>query len=209
MHDAHRGQHRGVTGPAVGRGAARRPRAFPGDDVHVLAVGAHVAGGDVAAAEGGDEPAVGAQQRFGLDLGGIADDDRLAAAVVQARQRVLIRHGDGEPQHVGQGLVLAAVRIEAGAAEGRAQRGGVDADDRLEAAAVVLAEGDLLVIGSSGRLVAGAAAGCREYVGHGGDPPHRQSRLLVEPGSGPSVLGASALVGREGPMRSVPTGNSQ
>ena len=75
--------------------------AVPGDDVHVLAVGAHVAGGDVAAAEGGDEPAVGAQQRLGLDLGGVADDDSLAAAVVQAGQCVLVGHGDRQAQHVG------------------------------------------------------------------------------------------------------------
>ena len=63
--------------------AARRPArhvaAFPGDDVHVLAAGAHVARGDVTAAEGGDEAAVGAQQGLGLHLGGVADDDRLAA----------------------------------------------------------------------------------------------------------------------------------
>jgi hypothetical protein len=120
-------------------------RAFPGDDVHVLAVGAHVAGGDVAAAEGGDEPAVGAQQRLGLDLGGVADDDGLAAAVVQPGQCVLVGHGDRQAQHVGQCLVLAGVRVETGAAEGGAQCGGVDADDRLEAAVAVLAEGDLFV----------------------------------------------------------------
>ena len=64
-----RGQHGGVTRAAVGGRPARRPAAFPGDDVHVPRARADVAGGDVApAAVTATKPAVGAQQRFGLDL---------------------------------------------------------------------------------------------------------------------------------------------
>ena len=48
------------------------------------------------------------------------------------------------PEH-GGGLV--GVRVEAGAAEGGAERGRVDGDDRLQAAGAVLAEHDLLVPG--------------------------------------------------------------
>ena len=180
VHDADGGQHGRVARAAVGGRPARRPAAFPGDDVHVLAARADVARGDVAPAEGGDEAAVGAQQRFGLDLGRVADDDRLAAAVVQAGQRVLVRHGGGQPQHVGEGLVLAAVRVEAGPAQRGAQRGGVDADDRLEPGVVVLAEDDLLVPAARtgpARLAVfpgrrRSRVGYREHVGHGGDSSH-------------------------------------
>ena len=77
--------------------------ALPGDDVHVLAVGADVARGDVPAAQRLDEAAVGAQQRLGLQRGGVADDDGLAAAVVQAGQRVLVGHRAGQVQRVGEG----------------------------------------------------------------------------------------------------------
>ena len=132
VHDAERGQHRRIARAAVRGGPAGHVAAFPGDDVHVLAARADVTRGDVAAAERGDEAAVGAQQRLGLDPGGIADDDGLPAAVVQARQRVLVGHGRGQPQHVSEGVLLAAVRVEAGTAERGAQGGGVDADDRPE-----------------------------------------------------------------------------
>ena len=42
-------------------------------------------------------------------------------------------------------LARVGVRVEAGAAEGGAQGGGVDGDDGLQAAGAVLAEHDLLV----------------------------------------------------------------
>ena len=141
--------------------------AFPGNDVHILAARAYVTRGDVTAAEGGDEAAVRAQQRFGLDLGGVTDDDRLAAAVVEARQRVLVGHGSRQPEHVGEGLFFAGVGVEAGTAERGAQCGGVDADDRLEPGVVVLAEDDLFVVRRSGAAV--FPVGYREHVGHGGD----------------------------------------
>src|SRR3712207_6998153 len=58
-------------------------------------VGAHVAGGDVAAAEGLDEPAVGAQEGLGLVEGGVADDDRLRSeehtSELQSRQYLVCR----------------------------------------------------------------------------------------------------------------------
>src|SRR5690606_6074825 len=47
LEDAEGGQDRGVPGAAVRPGTAHDVGALPGDDVHVLAVGADVAGGDV------------------------------------------------------------------------------------------------------------------------------------------------------------------
>jgi hypothetical protein len=92
-----------------------------------------------------DEPAVGAQQALGLGSGRIAPDHRLAAAQVETGQRVLVRHPAGQLEHVGEGVVLALVRIEPGAAERRPEGRRIDADDRLEAGLPVLAEDDLFV----------------------------------------------------------------
>jgi hypothetical protein len=74
------------------------------------------------------------------------------AAQVQPGERVLVRHAARQVEHVGQRGLFARVRVEAGAAERGAQRGGVDADDRAEAGLCVLAEHDLLVAGG-GRVV--------------------------------------------------------
>ena len=109
--------------------------------------------------------------------GRVADDDRLAAAVVQAGQRVLVGHGAGQVEHVGQGRVLARVGVEPGSAQRRAERGGVDGDDGPQAALRVLAEDDLLVpdgcpvTAGPWRLRLGALLlpGSRENAGHGRD----------------------------------------
>src|ERR1700749_2923798 len=61
VHDADGGQHGRAAPPAASGRPPRRPAAFPGDDVHVLATCADVARGDVTPAEGSDEAAVGAQ----------------------------------------------------------------------------------------------------------------------------------------------------
>ncbi len=147
--DAEGGEHRGVAGAAVLGGAAGHPAGGARDHVHVLDVGADVAGGDVAAAEGVDEAAVGLQQGLGLVLLGVADDHGLAAAVVQPGERVLVRHAAGEVEGVLHGgllrVLLGGVGMEAGAAQSRAQGRGVDGDDRLQAGGPVLAEDDLLV----------------------------------------------------------------
>jgi hypothetical protein len=59
---------------------------------HVVDVDADVLGGDVAAAQRLDELAERTEQRLGLVGGRIADDHGLAAADVQARDRVLVGH---------------------------------------------------------------------------------------------------------------------
>ena len=119
--------------------------ALLGDDVHVLGVGAHVAGGVVAAVQRLHEAAVGAQQGGGLVGERVTDDDRLAAAEVEAGHGRLVGHPPGEVEHVTQGVGVAAVGVEAGATERRAAGGGVDRDQRAEAAALVGAGDDLFV----------------------------------------------------------------
>ena len=133
LEDAEGGEHGGVAGAAVGLGAAGGEAGRLADDVHVGDVGAHVAGGDVAAAEGLDEPAVGAQQVRGLVGRRVADDDGLAAAEVEAGHGVLVGHPPGEAQHVGQRRVLAVVGVEPRTAQGRPERRAVDPDDGPQA----------------------------------------------------------------------------
>ena len=170
LEDAEGGEHGRVARAAVLRGAPGRPAALARHDVHVGDVGADVAGGHVPPAERGDEAAVGEQQLFGLDLLGVADDHGLAAAVVETGHGVLVRHPAREVQRVGDGLRLARVRVEAGAAEGGAQGGGVEGDDGLEAAGAVLAEHDLLMTALV-RVEQGVQyiSRCAGYVGHCGD----------------------------------------
>src|ERR1700684_4066192 len=114
------GQYRGVAGAALRFRPAGDEAALPADHVHVLAVGADVAGGDVAAAERLDKPPVGPQQGLGLDLGWVADDDGLAAAEVEPGQCVLVRHGPGEVQRVAERGIEARIGVETGTAQGRA-----------------------------------------------------------------------------------------
>lgn len=127
------------------RGAAGGPAALAGHDVHVGDVRADIAGRHITPAERGHEAAVGQQEFLGLDLLGVTDDDGLAAAVVETGHGVLVRHAAREVQRVRDRLLLGGVRVETGAAEGRAQSGGVQGDDGLEAAGAVLAEHDLFV----------------------------------------------------------------
>jgi hypothetical protein len=118
---------------------------LPGHQIHVGHVCADVAGGVVTAAQRLDEPPVRAQQRLGLDLLRVAPDDRLAAAEVEPRERVLVRHAAGQLEHVVQGSLFVDVRVEPGATERGAESGRVDPDDRLQAGLLVLTEDDLLV----------------------------------------------------------------
>lgn len=140
------------------------------DDVHVGDVGADVARGDVPAAERGHETPVGEQQFLGLVALRVTDDHGLAAAVVEPGHGVLVRHAAREVERVGDGLLLAGVRVEARTAECGAQGGGVDGDDGLEAAGSVLAEHDLLMTPLI-RMEQGVQYISRRagYVGHGGD----------------------------------------
>ena len=169
LEDAVRREHRAVAGAAVGGGAAGDVGALAGDVVHVVGEGADVAGGVVAAVERLDEAAVGTQQALGLQRGRVADDHGLAAAEVEAGQRRLVGHAAREVEDVADGVVGGGVGVEAGAAQCRAQRRGVDRHDRPETGGGVVGEDDLLVLGAqledvdgrrgSGRAGGGGAAG--------------------------------------------------
>ena len=140
-------EHRRVARATALRRASGRPAGRLADDVHVGDVGADVAGRDVAPAEGLDEPAVGPQQLGRLVAVRVADDDGLAAAVVEPGDGVLARHGAREAQHVGDGVVGRGVGVEPCAAEPRTQRRRVEGDDRTQPRVGVGAERDLLVAG--------------------------------------------------------------
>ncbi len=163
LEDAVRREHAGVAGAAVLKRAPGDVVALPGDDVHVLAEGAHVAGGQVAPVQRLHEPAVGPQQRLGLVCAWVADDDGLPAAEVKARQRGLVGHALRQVQHVTDGLGLVRVGVVTGAAKAGPQRCGIDRDDRSQPAGAVLAEHHLLVV------LASAKYGEVRGLGHGGD----------------------------------------
>ena len=172
-----RGEHGGVARTAVDLGAPGREVGLARHDVHVRDVGADVARGDVPPAERLHEPPVGPQQRLRLVRPGVADDDGLAAAVVQPGERVLVRHAPGQGQDVAQGVVQGGVREEPGTAEGRSERGAVDRDDRPEPGGAVVAHHHLLVLDVPPRedrptrraALAGARGRARGRVGaHGG-----------------------------------------
>ena len=103
---AERGEHAGVAGAAVADAASGDVVALLGDDVHVLDVRADVARRDVAPAEPLDEAPVGAQQLRGLVGRRVADDHRLAAAVVEPGEGVLVGHRPREVEDVVQRLGL-------------------------------------------------------------------------------------------------------
>ena len=122
---------------------------------HVRGGRADVLGGDVAAAERVDDPSVGAQQPLRLDRRGVADDDGLAAAQVEAGRGRLVGHRLWTSRSTSvERFVLDRVRKEAGPAEGGTECGRVDGDDRLEARYRVVAEEHLFV---------GVGADCLEY----------------------------------------------
>ena len=108
LEHAVRREDRRVAGAAVLRRAPGRVPGGPRHHVHVRHVGADVAGGDVAAAEHVDEPAVGQQQALGLVHRRVADDHRLAAAVVEPGERVLVGHRPGQLEHVASAACSAA-----------------------------------------------------------------------------------------------------
>ena len=126
LEDAVRREHRAVARAAVGDGAAGDEGALARDVVHVGRERADVARGVVATAERLHVPAVGAQQRLGLQARRVADDDGLAAAEVEARERGLVGHAAREVEDVAQRVGRRGVGVEAGAAEGGAEGGRVD-----------------------------------------------------------------------------------
>ena len=145
LQHAERGEHGRVPRTAVrGRAAGHEP-ALPRDDVHVADVGAHVARGVVAAAEGLDEAAVRPQQGLGLVPPRVADDDGLAATQIQAGARRLVRHRAGQVEHIRERRGLVGERVKPGPAQGRPQGRGINRDDRAQPGIRIGAEYNLLV----------------------------------------------------------------
>ena len=132
-------------------GQTADPASLFADEDHVLECRADVLCGDVATAEGVDEPAVRPKQPLGSQRGGIADDDGLAATEVESGDGSLVCHGLGQPQNVLEGRSLGWVWKEAGPAESGTKSRAVNGDDRLETTGVIYAEQHLLMgVGADG-----------------------------------------------------------
>ena len=137
---------RGVAGAAHALGQAGYVLGFHADVLHVLGGHVHVLGRDVLAVQVLHEAAELAQQGFGLQRLGVANDDGLAAAQVQARDGGLVGHAAAQAQHVVQGFHVGSVVPHAGAAQRGPKHRVMDADNGFEARLVVVAKHDLLVL---------------------------------------------------------------
>ena len=113
-------------------------------DQRVVAGGVHILSGDVVAAQVVDSFREGFKHGFGL-LGGVSDDDTLAAAVGQAGYGVLVGHTPGQPEHIKQGIVVGLIGPQTAAADSGTQVGVVDSDDGLQTGLLVVDKQDLLV----------------------------------------------------------------
>ena len=116
------------------------------DDLHVLEARAAVLGGDVVAAQVLDELAERAEHRDAVEVRLRPDEDALAAAVREPRERGLVRHPAREPEGVDERRLLGVVLEEPAPAERGAKPRVVDRDDRLEARRLVEAEVDFAVV---------------------------------------------------------------
>src|SRR5690606_35531077 len=116
------------------------------DVVHVINRRADVFGNDVAATKGFDRAAHGLHKIGRLQLFGIANDDRLAAAERQAGDGSFVGHAAGKAEDIAQRLLVAVIRPHAAAAERGAEVRVVHSDDGLEAGLLALEERYLLVI---------------------------------------------------------------
>ena len=92
-----------------------------------------------------DEATVRVEDRLALAHAVVADDDRLAAAERQPRERVLVGHAARQAQRVGDGLSHARVIPETRAADRGAENGAVDGDDAAIIRPLVLAGQQKLV----------------------------------------------------------------
>ncbi len=127
------GRRRGVPGAAE---VLADPADVGGDrvdQIHVGLGGADVLGRDVAPRETVDEAGVGAHQGIAPEPGRIADDHRLAATLVGAGGRVLVRHPLRQAAHVDEGGLLIGKGVEARATEPGSEHGGVHGHDRPQA----------------------------------------------------------------------------
>src|SRR5674476_1006877 len=115
-------------------------------EVHVGRARAHVFRRDVAAAQRLHEAAVRTEDHLAVGRLVVADDDRLAAAEIETGYGVLVRHAAREAKRVDDRLLVARVLPEAGAAEGRSERGAVHGDDAAVAGGGIVADHELLVI---------------------------------------------------------------
>src|SRR5258706_1014215 len=99
------------------------------DELQVADRRAGVLRRDVATAQRLHVAAVRAEDRLAIADLVVADDDALAAAEVQARDRGLVGHAARQPQAVDQRVAIIRVMPEPRAAERGAERRVVDGDD--------------------------------------------------------------------------------
>ena len=148
--DAERGIGRGIA--EAGGARAAHMGGFGGDNLHVVGRDADVLGGEIGSGQPLHLPAEGAQQLGRLLAARVGDDHRLAAAEVEAGERVLVGHAARQAQRVGQRLAARGIGPHPAAAERRAEPGVMHRDDGLEAGGGIVTLHHLLVAGEFGMI---------------------------------------------------------
>ena len=147
---AERGKRRRIARSALFNRGAEDVLGGGAHDVHVRRRRSRVFGRDVAAAEVVDEAAERAEERGALVGGPLAEirrrhDDRLAAAVREARDRGLVGHSLRQARDVVDGVRFRLVVADARAADGRPEPRRVDAHQRAQPRGGVVSEMQLAV----------------------------------------------------------------
>ena len=114
-------------------------------EVHVLDRRTDVFRRDVAAAQRIDETPMRSEQHLAVGRLVVADNDRLAAAKIEAGHGIFVRHAAREPQGVDDRRVFGGVVPEAAAAKCGPERGVVDRNDTAIPGRFVMAEHHLLM----------------------------------------------------------------
>ena len=117
------------------------------DHLHVLQGRTGVEGGDVAPSEALNEITHGLEQGLGLFPPRVGDDDRLAAAIGNVCDGVLVGHAPGKPQDVAERVIQGRVGKNPAAADRRPAVLVVHGDDGRQPARLFLTCGDKGMIG--------------------------------------------------------------
>ena len=135
------GEGRGVTGV---HGQTADVLGLAHHDQGIVAVGVYVLSGDVVAAQIVNSLAEGLEHCLSLHRG-VSDDNALTAAVGQAGNCVLVGHTAAQAQNIKQGIVVGCVGEQTAAADGGAQIGVVNGNNRLQACLLVVDKQDFFM----------------------------------------------------------------
>ena len=131
--NAQPGHYGSVTAPSGGDGQADHVVCLLLNVFHVPPGATDIGGGQVASAQGVDEPSVCTDEGFCFVGVGVSDDHAFSAAEGKVGRRCFIGHGPGQPERVPDRFLLRLIGPNSCAATGWSQSSVMDGDDSLEA----------------------------------------------------------------------------